>query len=171
MMTCPATPPMPELERFKTAQNEKHAGFDAALREIESGQKRGHWIWYVFPQLAGLGSSPAAVQFGIRDAAEAAEYLHDEELRQRLLTVTRAAAAQLAAGRELRSLMGSHIDALKLVSSMTLFEPVARRLHAEQGDDEYGQLAAASGEILAAAAAQGYPACAYTLGRIGSRPE
>jgi uncharacterized protein (DUF1810 family) len=159
---------MSTLARFKQAQARTPGGYEAALQEIESGQKRGHWIWYVFPQLTGLGHSPAAVEFGIHGAAEAAEYLRDAELRQRLLTITRAAAAQLAAGRPLRSLMGSHIDAVKLVSSMTLFEAIAARLQAEGGDDVYRRLAAAAREILAAAAAQGYPACAYTLDRIGS---
>ena len=159
---------MSTLTRFKEAQALALGGYEAALREIESGQKRGHWIWYVFPQLVGLGTSPAAVQFGIDGPAEATEYLRDPELRQRLLAITRAAARQLAAGRPLPSLMGSQIDALKLISSITLFGAVAARLHADEGGDEYGELASAAQQILAAAALQGYPACTYTLNRIAS---
>ena len=157
---------MAGLERFRAAQDQPHDGYAAALREIESGGKRGHWIWYVFPQLAGLGSSPAAQEFGIHGAREAADYLRDVTLRERLLTISRAVAAQLAGGRSLPALMGSHIDALKLVSSMTLFRDTAAGLHAGEGDAVYRELAAVASDILAAAAAQGYPPCAYTLDHL-----
>ena len=76
---------MPHLERFKLAQDERHSGFDAALSELRAGRKTGHWIWYVFPQLAGLGSSPMAVQYGVEGTAEAVAYLNDPLLRDRLI--------------------------------------------------------------------------------------
>src|SRR5215213_5808856 len=124
------------LERFKSAQASPHSGFDVALAEIRGGGKRGHWIWYVFPQLAGLGHSSMAEAYGIRDEAEAIAFLRDPELRERLMTITTAVADQLD-GRpssSLRGLMGSQVDALKLVSSLTLFRHVAARLLAKQPD-------------------------------------
>ena len=69
-------------------------GFEAALHEIQAGGKRGHWIWYVFPQLAGLGSSGLSHTFAIADKHEAAEFLRDPKLRSRLHTITAAVAAQ-----------------------------------------------------------------------------
>ena len=63
------------LRRFRDAQAKPHAGFAAVLRELQAGRKTGHWIWYIFPQLAGLGQSPTAVYYGLAGAQEAADYL------------------------------------------------------------------------------------------------
>lgn len=159
---------MPRLDRFKTAQASPHSGFARALAEIRSGGKTGHWIWYVFPQLAGLGMSAAAQAFAIACEDEAVEYLRDAALRLHLLSMTTAVAEQLRAGApSLEGLMGSAIDARKVVSSLTLFRHVARKLQAVEPRDEYASLIAMADEVLAAAAAQGYPACAYTLKRLG----
>src|SRR5678810_620757 len=98
-----------DLDRFTTAQSAPHAGFQAALAELTAGRKTSHWIWYVFPQLAGLDQ-----------------------------------------------LMGSDIDALKLISSMTLFRHVARTLSAADPRPEFTVLADHADAILAAAGAQGY---------------
>jgi uncharacterized protein (DUF1810 family) len=162
---------MSRLNRFKDAQDQPGSGFEAALREIESGKKQGHWIWYVFPQLAGLGMSSMSQVYAIADAAEAEAYLRDETLRARLLTITRAVATQLRAPRSvpLATLMGSRIDALKLVSSMTLFAHIAETLHARENVAEYTELASLAREILAIADAQGYPACQHTLTKFGRR--
>ena len=155
---------MARLERFKEAQNSSYGGFDAALAEMKTGGKTGHWIWYVFPQIRGLGRSGTALEYAIDDSEEAAAFLRDEELRSRLLTITTVVAEQLKSGRvTLRALMGSEIDALKLVSSMTLFGRVAKKLSASEGVDVYGPLAEVADEVLTLAASQGYPACAYTL--------
>lgn len=151
------------LERFKTAQDSPHAGYAAALDEIGAGGKRGHWIWYVFPQLTGLGRSSTARAFGIDGPAEAAAYLRDAELRTRLLTMTTAVLEQLKRGIPLRTLMGSDIDALKLVSSLTLFGAVGRTLAASEPGDAYAAIVRAATEVLVTAAEQGYPPCAYTL--------
>src|SRR4051794_7684498 len=112
------------LERFRIAQASEFGGLHDALREIESGRKSGHWIWYIFPQLAGLGRSPMAAEYAFADATEARDYLRDEQLRAGLHALTSAVARQLRAAEAppLRVLMGSHVDAMKLVSSMTLFE-------------------------------------------------
>jgi uncharacterized protein (DUF1810 family) len=151
------------LDRFKTAQASPHAGFETALAEIKAGRKTSHWIWYVFPQLAGLGTSHLSQMFAIADADEAAEYLRDTELRSRLVTITTAVAEQLRSGDlALASLMGSAIDAQKLVSSLTLFESAASTLHETEGDEAHSAMAAVAGEVLAVAASQGYPRCAHT---------
>jgi uncharacterized protein (DUF1810 family) len=156
------------LDRFKAAQNSPHAGFESALKEIRTGAKTGHWIWYVFPQIAGLGTSGPSQTFAIADENEAVEFLRDSDLRQRILTIATAVADQLRTGRtrSLRALMGSDIDARKLVSSLTLFGRVARKMHQTEHLNEYGALAAVADDVLAAAASEGYAECAYTLGRI-----
>ena len=154
------------LDRFKEAQAEPRSGFDAALSEIRSGGKRGHWIWYVFPQLAGLGHSSASRAYGIDGAAEAYKYLRDPLLRSRLVTIASAVADQLARGVPLGLLMGSSIDATKLVSSMTLFGNVARQLHATEGLEEYATLARVADEILVGAAGAGFEKCEFTLERL-----
>jgi uncharacterized protein (DUF1810 family) len=142
------------LERFTRAQQDD---FTLALSELEAGRKRSHWIWYVFPQLAGLGTSPAAQTYGLQGAEEATEYLRHAELRERLLAAANAVRHHLEreSPTSLRTLMGSEIDALKLVSSMTLFREIARRL----GDDE---VASAAQAILQAAKAQGFAECEFT---------
>jgi uncharacterized protein (DUF1810 family) len=156
---------MTRLDRFRAAQNSSSAGFDAALRELRSGGKQGHWVWYIFPQLAGLGSSAAARMYAIADEAEAVEFLREAELRSRLLTITTVVAEQLRGGHVgLRVLMGSDLDAKKLVSSLTLFAPVARRLSGEH--DDCRRLADVAGEVLSLAAREGYPACAFTRQRL-----
>src|SRR4029079_17352418 len=103
---------MSRLERFKEAQNASHAGFESALAEIRAGGKRGHWIWYIFPQLDGLGTSGNSRAFAIEGEKEAADFLRDLELRSRLLTVATAVAEQLKTGKtpSLRALMASDID-------------------------------------------------------------
>ena len=157
------------LERFTTAQAAHDAGFDAALEEIRGGRKTGHWIWYVLPQLAGLGTSSMSRAFAIRDASEAVDYVNDPQLGERLLLIVTAVAHQLATrpGLSLAALMGSEIDARKLVSSLTLFEYVARQLVPRSGRAR--QLAEVSGQVLDAAIAEGYPRCALTLGVLQSR--
>jgi uncharacterized protein (DUF1810 family) len=157
------------LARFKAAQDSPHGGFESALHEIQSGAKTGHWIWYVFPQLAGLGSSGLSQTFAIDDEDEAIEFLRDPELRSRLFTIVEAVAAQIGKGRgrSLRTLMGSDIDARKVVSSLTLFGHVARKLHEREGLTAYGSFTKVADDVMAAAALEGYPPCSYTLGQLG----
>lgn len=156
------------LERYKAAQDDPIAGFDSALDELRAGCKQGHWIWYVFPQLSGLGTSTMARAYAIDSPAEAEEYLQDPVLRRRLLAITETVAdrARAPGGISLERLMGSRVDVLKLVSSLTLFGTVARRLSKTAGSDEHASLARAAGEVLAAAKSQGYPPCAFTLARL-----
>lgn len=157
---------MSNLDRFRTAQEAPHAGFAAALRELRAGRKTGHWIWYVFPQLAGLGRSPTALHYGLAGPEEASEYLRDPVLGERLVEAAAAVRSHVA-GRDaqparLAELMGSEIDALKLVSCMTLFRHVANELTAMDPRPRFAAMAEHADTILAAAAAKGYGACSYT---------
>ena len=167
-MTEPSGKSPAGLERFLSAQNGADSGFESALAEIRSGGKRGHWIWYVFPQLSGLGASAASEFFGVRGEEEAAAFLRDAELRSRLLVITTAVADQLRTrrGMSLRALMGSDTDVRKLVSSLTLFGSVARALYASEGLESCDSIAATAVEVLSIAASEGYPRCAYTLRQL-----
>jgi uncharacterized protein (DUF1810 family) len=145
---------MASLDRFTHAQANPSAGIAVALSELRAGRKTSHWIWYVFPQLAGLGHSATARHYELRDLEEARAYLRDPQLRANYLLAAEAIAAQLEPGASLERLMGGKIDALKLVSSLTLFEL------ASAGD--FPNLAALCREILARAEAQGFPRCSHT---------
>jgi uncharacterized protein (DUF1810 family) len=155
------------LDRFREAQNAPRSGFDTALDEIRTGGKRGHWIWYVFPQMSGLGSSSLSRHFAIDDEGEAAEFLRDSELRTRYLKIAHAVSEQLRTGQTLHALMGSDVDAEKLVSSLTLFEHVANKLSETDSADVYHDVATTAADILAVAASQGHGRCAHTLRRLG----
>jgi uncharacterized protein (DUF1810 family) len=104
-----------DLERFVAAQD---GAYDRALAELRAGRKTGHWIWFVFPQIAGLGRSEMSRSYAIGSLAEARAYLAHPVLGPRL---HECAAALLATqGRSAEEMLGS-IDAVKLRSSMTLF--------------------------------------------------
>ena len=156
------------LDRFLAAQNRRDAGYVDALSEIRSGAKTGHWIWYVFPQLYGLGTSSQSRAYGIRGVPEATGYLLDSELRARMIEIASAVAGQLRQGTPLSTLMGSSVDVLKLVSSLTLFGGVARRLACDDPSGELEMLATISEEILIKSQADGYPPCERTLAELGS---
>ena len=106
-----------DLERFVTAQDDDRT-YDAALAELRAGRKTSHWMWFVFPQLAGLGRSPTAQRYALADRAEARAYLDHPVLGPRLREATAAVAALPDADPE--QVLGP-VDALKLRSSMTLF--------------------------------------------------
>ena len=160
--------PDDRLTRFRSAQDSPGAGFESALREIRGGRKTGHWIWYVLPQLSGLGASEMSRTFALRDARDAADYVCDPVLGPRLLAIVSAIAEQFATrpGLSVTTLMGSEIDARKLVSSLTLFEPVARGLDGAGAPEWARALGEASRAVLERAAAEGYPPCAHTRGRL-----
>jgi uncharacterized protein (DUF1810 family) len=108
-----------DLDRFIDAQN---GIYGQALSELKAGRKRSHWMWFIFPQIAGLGTSSMAEKYAIRSAAEAAAYLADPILGTRLL---RCVDAMLAAdGRSAHDILGSPDD-LKFRSSLTLFAAIS----------------------------------------------
>jgi len=113
------------LERFVKAQEKTYA---AALAELRAGEKRGHWIWWVFPQMRGLGSSEYSVFYGIADEAEAMAYLSHPILGARYRECISVVHGHLCqAGVAPLKLMGSDVDVLKLRSSLKLFQKVAAK--------------------------------------------
>lgn len=108
-----------DLARFVRAQE---AVYPSALAEIRAGRKRSHWMWFVFPQLAGLGSSPMARTYAIESLAEAEAYLRHPVLRPRLEECAEALLGVV--GKTAHEIFGSPDD-LKLRSSLTLFARVA----------------------------------------------
>jgi uncharacterized protein (DUF1810 family) len=155
---------MDNLDRFRTAQEAAHSGFADALREIRAGRKTSHWIWYVFPQLEGLGSSSTARRYALTSPLEAEAYLRDPVLGARLLSIAEAACQHLRGTppASIGTLMGSHIDALKLISSMTLFARVAQSLDAREPGARYARLAVLAQAVLEVGKAQGLAPCAHT---------
>jgi uncharacterized protein (DUF1810 family) len=107
------------LQRFVDAQAPV---YPRVLAELRTGQKQTHWMWFVFPQIAGLGSSPMARKFAIASLAEARAYLAHPILGARLHECTRLVIA--AAARQIGDILG-YPDDLKFRSSMTLFERAA----------------------------------------------
>ena len=107
------------LERFLKAQERD---YEIALSEIKSGRKRSHWMWFIFPQNAGLGTTDISRHYAIKDMQEATDYLMDEILGLRLVNICKALL-------ELESSDAYEIfgnpDNLKLKSSMTLFDAVS----------------------------------------------
>jgi uncharacterized protein (DUF1810 family) len=108
-----------DLDRFLTAQADD---FVQALAEVRAGRKRSHWIWYVFPQYAGLGFSSMSARYAIRSLAEAQAYLRHPVLGPRLVECCEAALA--VEGRSALEIFGSPDD-LKLRSCATLFARVS----------------------------------------------
>ena len=111
---------MTDLQRFIDAQD---GIFETALAEIQSGRKQSHWMWFVFPQLAGLGHSPTAQYYGIASLDEARAYLEHPLLGHRLRQCVEA-LLPWTGKRSPEEILGP-IDSLKLRSSLTLFDQVA----------------------------------------------
>lgn len=107
------------ISRFREASD---WNYEFALKEIRNGQKRSHWIWFIFPQMRGLGFSHNSNYYGIVDLGEAKAYLEDSVLGARLREITQALLAHN--DKTAVEIFGS-IDAMKVKSSMTLFDLVA----------------------------------------------
>ncbi|HET7120739.1 MAG TPA: DUF1810 domain-containing protein [Solirubrobacterales bacterium] len=118
------------LQRFLSAQDEGGT-YERALAELRAGQKRSHWMWFVFPQLAGLGRSPMAQHYAIGSLAEARAYLEHPVLGARLRECCRVLLD--LEDRSAEQILGG-IDAVKLRSSMTLFE------HADPGEPLFPEI-------------------------------
>ena len=134
------------LQRFVDAQD-SGGTYDVALAELRHGAKRGHWMWFVFPQISGLGRSPTARHYAISSLGEARAYLAHPVLGPRLRECCEALLT--VSGRGADEILGG-IDAMKLRSSMTLFlradptEPlfqrVLERFFAGRADERTGAL-------------------------------
>jgi uncharacterized protein (DUF1810 family) len=110
-----------QLKRFVHAQN-LTGTYEAVISELRMGRKAGHWMWFIFPQVTGLGSSNMSRQFGISSVAEAQAYLRHRVLGPRLMECTRILTE--ITGKSATEILGA-IDAMKLRSSMTLFMSAA----------------------------------------------
>jgi uncharacterized protein (DUF1810 family) len=121
-----------DLERFVRAQDDGGT-YEAALAELRAGRKHSHWMWFVFPQAAGLGSSPMARHFALSGLDEARAYLAHPVLGPRLVEAARALTA--LPGHDPVAVLGP-VDALKLRSSMTLFA------HATAGEPVFTEVLA-----------------------------
>jgi len=108
-----------DLSRFRTAQE---SIYDNVLAELRNGQKRTHWMWYIFPQIDGLGHSATSKHYAIKSIEEARQYLNHPVLGKRLLEC--AEAVSIIEGRSISEIL-AYPDNLKLKSSMTLFAYVA----------------------------------------------
>lgn len=108
-----------DLNRFIVAQERDYT---VALQEIKAGYKRSHWMWYIFPQISGLGHSAIAKKYEIVDLEEAKMYMENTYLRSNLIEISRALLE--CDNDDAEEIMGFP-DNLKLCSSMTLFEIVA----------------------------------------------
>jgi len=108
-----------DLERFVEAQE---LMYPMALDEVRNGRKRGHWIWYIFPQLKGLGMSENSQYYGIDGIEEARAYLQHPVLGARLREITTAFLELV--GKNAQEVFG-HLDAMKVCSCMTLFNEVS----------------------------------------------
>lgn len=106
-----------QLERFVAAQD-SHGTYQRAVAELRAGAKRGHWMWFIFPQIAGLGFSAMSKRYAISSLAEARAYSQHPVLGPRLEVCTRIVAG--TEGKTATDIFGS-VDAMKLRSSMTLF--------------------------------------------------
>ena len=113
------TPDPHNLSRFTSAQE---ATYETALAELRNGRKQTHWMWFIFPQVEGLGSSSTSRHYAIKSADEAREYLDHPVLGARLLECAQALLA--IEGRSASQIFGFPDD-LKLKSSMTLFAHIA----------------------------------------------
>jgi len=146
--------PDADLERFHDGYRHD---YDQTLTEVQAGRKRSHWMWFIFPQVAGLRSSPTAAHYAIRSRAEAEAFLHDPILGPGYRTLVDGVWQQVVErGVTIRDLFGRPDDH-KLVSSLTLFAGVAAHLGADWADT-----VTRANEILDHAEAQGLPRCATT---------
>ena len=110
---------MYDLDRFIVAQKRD---YEIALKEIRAGYKRTHWMWYIFPQISGLGFSPMAMKYEIVNLQEAKAYIENDYLKNNLVEITRALL--VCENDDIEEIMGFP-DNLKLCSCMTLFEIAA----------------------------------------------
>ena len=117
-MTIPAN----DLSRFVQAQDELFCDYGQALKEVQDGYKYTHWIWYIFPQLRALGHSRRAKYFGIADMDEAVRYMAHPVLSTRLREIS-GALLEHKDKKTAQDIFGE-IDAVKVRSSMTLFDAV-----------------------------------------------
>lgn len=157
-----------DLQRFKVAQADSLNGFEVAIAELRKGQKRSHWIWYIFPQLRILGRSSAAQFYGIENALEALAYIQDGELSVSLKAALQTVLEQLEKGTRIEDLMGGYTDSLKLVSCCTLFKYALEGDLAVMESETGAQIHSLAEAILEHAEKQGFPECSVSRAALRS---
>ena len=121
---------MRDVRRFLKAQDTPYLGYYQALEEMKFGRKISHWIWFVFPQMKGLGHSSMSEYYGIADREEAEDYLLNSTLNDRIHEISRTLLEHQ--GTSARRIFGD-VDAMKVRSSMTLFDVLSP-------DDVFGEV-------------------------------
>lgn len=106
-----------DARKYLDAQNASFDGYEQALGEIRRGRKVTHWIWYIFPQIRGLGRSSTAQYYALAGLDEAKQYLQNPVLRERLIEISEALLAQDGSAERI----AGYVDAMKIRSCMTLF--------------------------------------------------
>ena len=135
-------PTMTDLTRFVFAHEEK---YDSALLELETGQKTSHWMWYIFPQMIGLGTSEMSIKYAITDESEAIGYLQNSLLFDHLAAVTKAIHGHVVVmNKQVLNVLGSDIDVIKLKSSLHLFSQLAKQLR----DQKFSEFIQHADEVL-----------------------
>ena len=122
---------MGNIDRFIEIQKRE---YDKAFKEISSGRKKSHYMWYIFPQLRGLGSTETSKFYGIKDLNEAKEYINNNYLRDNLIKISKELLKQ--GSNNPRDIFGS-IDSIKLRSCMTLFDMVSDNTVFKEVLDKY----------------------------------
>ena len=152
------------LQRFIDA-HEGDGMYAIALAEIRAGRKQSHWIWYILPNLRGLGYSETARFYAIDGQAEALAYYQHPLLGARLTEVAEAIVTVLSTGQTLEEVFGD-IDAKKTISCMTLFDMIGTDT-AVQDCAHHQRFQSAAQTILATGVSQGLPRCMKTLALLG----
>ena len=133
---------MTDLTRFILAHEEK---YESALLELETGQKTSHWMWYIFPQMIGLGTSEMSIKYAITDESEAIGYLQNSLLFDHLVAVTKAIHGHVVVmNKQVLNVLGSDIDVIKLKSSLHLFSQLAKQLR----DQKFSEFIQHADEVL-----------------------
>ncbi|MGD9702591.1 MAG: DUF1810 domain-containing protein [Acidimicrobiia bacterium] len=149
---------MPEIDLARFV--DVHDDVERALEEIRAGRKQTHWMWFVFPQVAGLGRSDMAHRYAIRSLDEAAAFLTHPALGSDYVRIVEEVWCQVVErGVTIHAMFGSPDDA-KLVSSLTLFAGVVRRL--DVPGPTLTTFVTRAEDILEAASAQGFERCTTT---------
>lgn len=155
-----------KLQDILKTQNQSNS-YAKAFKELQIGHKDNHWIWYIFPQLKGQGSSDHSLRYDIMDFEEACDYLLHPVLFQRYFDIVQLVEEQLLKKIPVETLMGSSIDALKLRSSLTLFREAADYLAQQQKGsyEQYALLSQRCDRIFELIKPK-YTPCEFTLSHI-----
>jgi uncharacterized protein (DUF1810 family) len=149
------------LQRFVQAQKKD---YQLAKQELENGRKQSHWIWYIFPQLKGLGRSRMSQKYDIENGDEACAYLDDPILFERLHELLSIVKQQLEKGVSLVTLFNGKTDAYKFTSSITLFNLAAKQLSdSSVKPQKFKLFLQQSNEVLDIIQKQNFNRCQYTI--------